>query len=195
MRGRQIKNEIHFHFQVKKVIKTTTTRTVIPSVSDTLSLDGGGSVTGVGGYTTPMGFRQGPGAGVPMDYPTNTVPRNYHYGPPVGYSDYRGGPPSDAYASLNRSAHMDDRYRFVDIRPSFVSCLWTHQEWGEITWLLFSSPLVDLSIRSTQMVTELWIRATGLTAGASWIRMLLSLRSLPLLLPAFLLRYWFSDSE
>lgn len=110
---------------MKKVIKTTTTRTVIPSVSDTLSLDGGGS--GVGGYTTPLGFRQGPGAGMPMDYPTNTVPRNYHYGPPVGYSDYRGGPPSDAYASLNRSAHMDDRYRFVDVRLSFVSSLWTHR--------------------------------------------------------------------
>lgn len=104
-------------FQVKKVIKTTTTRTVIPSVSDTLSLDGGSSVTGVGGYTTPMGFRQGPGAGSPMDYPTNTVPRNYHYGPPVGYNDYRAGPPSEAYASLNRSAHMDDRYRFVDVPP------------------------------------------------------------------------------
>uniref|UniRef100_H3D478 Catenin delta 1 n=1 Tax=Tetraodon nigroviridis TaxID=99883 RepID=H3D478_TETNG len=97
---------------VKKVIKTTTTRTVIPSVSDTLSLDGGGSVTGVPGYTAPMGFR--PGAGAPMDYPTNTVPRNYHYGPPVGYNDYRTGPPSEAYASLNRSAHMDDRYRTLD---------------------------------------------------------------------------------
>ncbi|TWW59736.1 Catenin delta-1 [Takifugu flavidus] len=92
---------------VKKVIKTTTTRTVIPSVSDTLSLDGG-SVTGMGGYTTPVGYRQGPSVVVPT-----TVPRNYHYGPPVGYSDYRAGPPSDAYASLNRSAHMDDRYRPV----------------------------------------------------------------------------------
>lgn len=101
---------------MKKVIKTTTTRTVIPSVSDTLSLDGGGSVTGVGGYTTPMGYRPGPGAAAPMDYPTNTVPRNYHYGPPVGYNDYRAGPPSDAYASLNRSAHMDDRYRFVHLQ-------------------------------------------------------------------------------
>uniref|UniRef100_H2ULH6 Catenin delta 1 n=1 Tax=Takifugu rubripes TaxID=31033 RepID=H2ULH6_TAKRU len=93
---------------VKKVIKTTTTRTVIPSVSDTLSLDGG-SVTGMGGYTTPVGYRQGPSVVVP-----STVPRNYHYGPPVGYSDYRAGPPSDAYASLNRSAHMDDRYRTLD---------------------------------------------------------------------------------
>ncbi|XP_006790904.1 catenin delta-1 [Neolamprologus brichardi] len=98
---------------VKKVVKTTTTRTVIPSVSDTLSMDGG-SVTG--GYTTPADrlYRQGPGVAVPMDYPTQTVPRNYHYGPPVGpYDDYRVGPPSEVYTSLSRGAHMDDRYRPV----------------------------------------------------------------------------------
>ncbi|XP_061580906.1 catenin delta-1 isoform X1 [Cololabis saira] len=95
---------------VKKVVKTTTTRTVIPSVSDTLSMDGGGS--GVGGYTTPM-YRQSPGGGVPMDYPTHTVPRNYHYGPPGGYDDYRAGPPAETYASLNRGVRMDDRYRPV----------------------------------------------------------------------------------
>lgn len=100
-------------FKVKKVVKTTTTRTVIPSVSDTLSLDGGGSVTGMGGYPAPMVYRQGPAPGVPMDYPTHTVPRNYHYGPPGGYDDYRTGPPSETYASLNRGARMDDRYRFV----------------------------------------------------------------------------------
>ncbi|XP_031720278.1 catenin delta-1 isoform X3 [Anarrhichthys ocellatus] len=98
---------------VKKVVKTTTTRTVIPSVSDTLSLDGGGSVTGMGGYPAPMVYRQGPGGGVPMDYPTHTVPRNYQYGPPVGYEDYRTGPPSEAYTSLSRGARMDDRYRQV----------------------------------------------------------------------------------
>ncbi|XP_041839553.1 catenin delta-1 isoform X2 [Melanotaenia boesemani] len=99
---------------VKKVVKTTTTRTVIPSVSDTLSIDGGGSVTGMGGYTTPIDrvYRQAPGVAVPMDYPTHTVPRNYHYGPPGGY-EYRPGPPSDAYASLTRGARMDDRYRPV----------------------------------------------------------------------------------
>ncbi|XP_046900549.1 catenin delta-1 isoform X1 [Hypomesus transpacificus] len=101
---------------VKKTVKTTTTRHVIPSVSDTLSLDGmgggGGSVTGMGGYTTPMErvYRQA----VPMDYPTSTVPRNYHYGPPVGYEDYRAGPPSETYASLSRGGRMDDRYRPVD---------------------------------------------------------------------------------
>ncbi|XP_041640548.1 catenin delta-1 isoform X1 [Cheilinus undulatus] len=100
---------------VKKVVKTTHTRTVIPSVSDTLSLDGGGSVTGMGGYTTPMDrvYRQAPGSGVPMDYPTHTVPRNYHYGPPAGYDDYRTGLPSETYTSLTRGAHMDDRYRPV----------------------------------------------------------------------------------
>ncbi|KAG7458472.1 hypothetical protein MATL_G00220700 [Megalops atlanticus] len=91
---------------VKKVVKTVTTRTVIPSVSDTLSLDGGGSVTG--GYSTmDRVYRQGGGVG--GDYPT--VPRNYHYGPPGGYDDYRPGPPSEAYSSLSRGAHMDDRYR------------------------------------------------------------------------------------
>ncbi|CAJ1052958.1 catenin delta-1 isoform X3 [Xyrichtys novacula] len=100
---------------VKKTTKTITTRTVIPSVSDTLSMDGGGSVTGVGGYTTPIDlvYRQTPGGGVPMDFPTYTVPRNYHYGPPAGFEDYRGGPPSEAYTSLNRGARMDDRYRPV----------------------------------------------------------------------------------
>uniref|UniRef100_A0A3Q3GV06 Catenin (cadherin-associated protein), delta 1 n=1 Tax=Labrus bergylta TaxID=56723 RepID=A0A3Q3GV06_9LABR len=101
---------------VKKVVKTTHTRTVIPSVSDTLSLDGGGSVTGMGGYTTPMDrvYRQAPGGGVPMEYPTHTVPRNYIYGPPAGYDDYRTGPPSEAYTSLSRGARMDDRYRTLD---------------------------------------------------------------------------------
>ncbi|XP_024914666.1 catenin delta-1 isoform X2 [Cynoglossus semilaevis] len=99
---------------VKKMVKTTTTRTVIPSVSDTLSLDGGGSMTGVPGYTTPMDrvYRPAPG-GMAMDYPTHTVPRNYHYGPPGVYDDYQGGPPSEAYASLTRGARRDDRYRPV----------------------------------------------------------------------------------
>lgn len=78
-------------------------------MSDTLSMDGGGS--GVGGYTSPMdpGYRQGPGGGVPMDYPVRTVPRNYNYAPPEGYNDYRTVP--DMYTSLNRGARMDDRYR------------------------------------------------------------------------------------
>ncbi|XP_028974146.1 catenin delta-1 isoform X3 [Esox lucius] len=100
---------------VKKVVKTTTTRTVIPSVSDTLSLDGGGSVTGMGGgYPGPVerSYRR-PG---PVDYPTNTVPRNYQYGPPAGYEEYRELPPTigEAYASLSRGARVDDRYRPMD---------------------------------------------------------------------------------
>ncbi|XP_068607585.1 catenin delta-1 [Brachionichthys hirsutus] len=103
----------HTETMVTKLVKTTATRTVIPSVSDTLSLDGGGSVPGMGGYPAPMVYRQAPGPGVPMDYPTHTVPRNYHYGPPVGYHEYRSGPPSETYTSLNRGAHMDDRYRPV----------------------------------------------------------------------------------
>ncbi|XP_051939211.1 catenin delta-1 isoform X5 [Hippocampus zosterae] len=100
---------------VKKVVMPTTTRTVIPSVSDTLSLDGGGSATGVGAYIPPKdrGYRQAPGVGVPMEYPTHTVPRNYQYGPPVGYEDYRAGTPSETYASLSRGARVDDRYRPV----------------------------------------------------------------------------------
>uniref|UniRef100_A0A671KGV2 Catenin delta-1-like n=1 Tax=Sinocyclocheilus anshuiensis TaxID=1608454 RepID=A0A671KGV2_9TELE len=101
---------------VKKVTKTTTTRTVIPSVSDTLSLDGTGSVTGIPGCNTPMDRVYRPPGG-PMDYPTATVPRNYHYGPP-GYDDFRSYPPSEAYASLNRGTRMDDRYRSVPVaRP------------------------------------------------------------------------------
>ncbi|XP_042341027.1 catenin delta-1 isoform X2 [Plectropomus leopardus] len=98
---------------VKKVMTTTTTRTVIPSVSDTFSLDGGGSLTGMGGYTAPMVYRQGPGGGLPMDYPTQTVPRNYHYGPQGNLDDYRTGPPSEIYASHSRAAQMDNRYRTV----------------------------------------------------------------------------------
>uniref|UniRef100_A0A8C5HFF6 Catenin delta-1-like n=1 Tax=Gouania willdenowi TaxID=441366 RepID=A0A8C5HFF6_GOUWI len=95
---------------LSKVVKPTVTRTVIPSISDSLSADGGGSVTGMGGYTpTPMDlvYRQGPGGGaVPMDYPTHTVPRNYHYSPAPGYDEYRGGPPSEAYTSLSRGVQM-----------------------------------------------------------------------------------------
>ncbi|KAG7265563.1 hypothetical protein CRUP_005095 [Coryphaenoides rupestris] len=93
-----------------KMSKPTITRTVMPSVSDNMSLDGGSVIGGYG--TTPMNYRQAPGG---PDYPTYTVPRNYHYGPPGGgYEDYRGGPPpADAYASLSRGARMDDRYRPV----------------------------------------------------------------------------------
>ncbi|KAF3851962.1 hypothetical protein F7725_005317 [Dissostichus mawsoni] len=115
---------------VKKVVKTTTTRTVIPSVSDTLSLDGGGSVTGMSACTGPV-YRQAQPAG-PMDYPTHTVPRNYHYGPPAGYEDYRTGPPTldlnyraisrnqlDPYAAQPQVGRMGSAVELSSI-PRFV---------------------------------------------------------------------------
>lgn len=97
--------------QGMKMSKPTPTRTVMPSMSDTMSLDGGGSVTGVGGYgTMPINYSQAPGG---PDYPTYTVPSNYHYAPPGGsYEDYRRGPPpADTYASLSRGGRIDNRYR------------------------------------------------------------------------------------
>uniref|UniRef100_A0A674BBU7 Catenin delta 1 n=1 Tax=Salmo trutta TaxID=8032 RepID=A0A674BBU7_SALTR len=93
--------------QMKKVI---TSRTVLPSES--MSIDGGLSVSGMGGYSATLDrpYRQAGGG----DYPTATVPRNYHYGPAGGYDDYRSAPPSEAYASLSRGTRMDDRYRPAD---------------------------------------------------------------------------------
>ncbi|XP_029626768.1 catenin delta-1 isoform X2 [Salmo trutta] len=92
---------------MKKVI---TSRTVLPSES--MSIDGGLSVSGMGGYSATLDrpYRQAGGG----DYPTATVPRNYHYGPAGGYDDYRSAPPSEAYASLSRGTRMDDRYRPAD---------------------------------------------------------------------------------
>ncbi|XP_061100528.1 catenin delta-1 isoform X2 [Conger conger] len=92
-------------------VKKPVARNVIPSVSDSMSLDGGiAPPMGHGGYATvDRMYRPSPG-GV-ADYPTATVPRNYHYGPPVGYEDYRTGPPSEAYSSLSRGVRMDERYR------------------------------------------------------------------------------------
>uniref|UniRef100_A0AAX7V8J1 Catenin delta 1 n=1 Tax=Astatotilapia calliptera TaxID=8154 RepID=A0AAX7V8J1_ASTCA len=91
-------------------MKKPISRTVLPTES--LSIDGGLSVPGMGVYSATLDrpYRQ-PGG---MDYPTATVPRNYHYGPVGGYDDYRGGLPSEAYASLSRGSHMDDRYRTLD---------------------------------------------------------------------------------
>ncbi|XP_023648953.2 catenin delta-1 isoform X3 [Paramormyrops kingsleyae] len=95
---------------MKKVVKTVTTRTVLPSMSDTMSLDGGGSLSG--GYvgTLDRVYRQGPGG----DYPTATVPRNYHYGPTGGYDSYMPAPHPESYVSLSRGARLDERYRPVD---------------------------------------------------------------------------------
>ncbi|XP_024115640.1 catenin delta-1 [Oryzias melastigma] len=94
---------------VNENVNNPTPRVVMPSVSDVLSVDGEGSVT------TPIDLRykQGPGGGVPRDYPTSTVPRNYHYGPLGGYNDYPTPPHSEAYASLNKGARMDPRFRPV----------------------------------------------------------------------------------
>ncbi|KAF7228258.1 catenin delta-1 isoform X2 [Nothobranchius furzeri] len=87
-------------------MKKPISRPVLPSVT----IDGGLS-PGMGMYSATLdrGYRT-TGVG---DYPTATVPRNYHYGPVGGYDDYRG-PPSEAYTSLSRGSHMDDRYRAVD---------------------------------------------------------------------------------
>uniref|UniRef100_A0A8C8EWL0 Catenin delta-1 n=1 Tax=Oncorhynchus tshawytscha TaxID=74940 RepID=A0A8C8EWL0_ONCTS len=91
-------------------MKVITSRTVLPS--DSMSIDGGVSISGMGGYSATLdrSYRQGGGG----DYPTATVPRNYHYGPAGGYDDYRSAPPSEAYASLSRGTRMDDRYRPAD---------------------------------------------------------------------------------
>lgn len=100
-------------------MKKPVSRTVMPS--DSMSIDGGLSMSGMGGYSATLDrpYRQ-PGAG---DYPTATVPRNYHYGPVGGYDDYRGGPPSEAYTSLSRGSHMDDRYRYFNMAcREFCGC-------------------------------------------------------------------------
>ncbi|XP_035982866.1 catenin delta-1 isoform X3 [Fundulus heteroclitus] len=89
-------------------MKKPISRAVPPSQS---SMDGMLS-PGMGVYSATLDRPYRPtGVG---DYPTATVPRNYHYGPVGGYEDYRGGPPSEAYASLSRGSHMDERYRPVD---------------------------------------------------------------------------------
>uniref|UniRef100_A0A665T5C2 Catenin delta 1 n=1 Tax=Echeneis naucrates TaxID=173247 RepID=A0A665T5C2_ECHNA len=88
--------------QMKKPIS----RTVLPS--DSMSIDGALSVSGMGGYSATLDRPYRPA--VAGDYPTSTVPRNYHYGPVGGYDDYRGGPPSEAYTSLSRV----DGYRTLD---------------------------------------------------------------------------------
>ena len=88
--------------------KPLVSRSVHPS--EGLSVDGGMMAPSMGSYTATLDrYRQA----VPADYPTATVPRNYHYGPPAGYDDYRPGPPSEAYSSMSRGTRMDDRYRWA----------------------------------------------------------------------------------
>ncbi|KAM4732113.1 catenin delta-1-like isoform 4-T4 [Anableps anableps] len=89
-------------------MKKPVSRTVPPSQS---SIDGMLSA-GMGVYSATLDRPYRPtGVG---DYHTGTVPRNYHYAPVGGYEDYRPGPPSEAYTSLSRGSHMDERYRPVD---------------------------------------------------------------------------------
>ncbi|XP_061692019.1 catenin delta-1-like isoform X1 [Syngnathoides biaculeatus] len=90
-------------------MKKPMSRTVLPN--DSMSINGGMPMSGMCGYSATLDrpYRQMGG-----DYPTATVPRNYHYGPVGVYDDYRGGPPSEAYTSLSRGSHMDDRYRPID---------------------------------------------------------------------------------
>ncbi|XP_023701108.2 catenin delta-1-like isoform X1 [Paramormyrops kingsleyae] len=78
---------------MNRMVNKATTRTVIPSLSDAMSLDG------MGPY--PGGYRSAGGPG--REYPTATVPRNYQY-----------NPASDAYSSLSRGSHMDPRHRPMD---------------------------------------------------------------------------------
>ena len=86
--------------------KPLVARSVHPS--EGLTVDGGMMAPGMGSYTATLDrYRQA----APADYPTATVPRNYHYGPPAGYDDYRPGPPSEAYSSMSRGTRMDERYR------------------------------------------------------------------------------------
>uniref|UniRef100_A0A673YTE4 Catenin delta 1 n=1 Tax=Salmo trutta TaxID=8032 RepID=A0A673YTE4_SALTR len=86
-----------------------TSRTVLPS--DSMSIDGGVSVSGMGGYsaiwTVPTGRVEGETTPQPRSPGTTTTPRG-------GYDDYRSAPPSEAYASLSRGTRMDDRYRPAD---------------------------------------------------------------------------------
>lgn len=72
------------------MVNKAVTRTVMPSLSDAMSLDG------MGPY--PGGYRSAGGPG--REYPTATVPRNYQY-----------TPASEAYSSLSRGVHMDPRHR------------------------------------------------------------------------------------
>lgn len=140
------------------------------------------------GYNAPIDrvYRQ-PGH---MDYPTATVPRNYHYGPPGAYDDYRSGPPSEAYASLNRGARMDDRYRCVLLRscsqerdcvPAMCRCKFIGllKRWMLVFLLLLNFLILSITL---YLLSDLWMAighwtlATVSTAGLSWTHTLPSRR-------------------
>ncbi|XP_042302293.1 catenin delta-1 isoform X7 [Sceloporus undulatus] len=102
--------------QVKKVVKTMTTRTVqqVPVGSDGLPVDGS-PVTNSYIQTIDRNFRKNTngGPGAYMSQPgTATLPRNYHY--PDGYGrpyedSYHGS--EHNYGSLSRVTRIDERYR------------------------------------------------------------------------------------
>lgn len=110
---------LNFHLMLSQM-KKPISRTVLPS--DSKSIDGGLSVSVMSGYSATL---DRPYRHVAGDYPTATVPRNYHYGPIGGYDDYRAGPPSEAYTSLSRGSHMDERYRYK-IFKSTRNLFWWH---------------------------------------------------------------------
>lgn len=91
-------------------MKKPVSRTVLPSQSSIGGMLSPGIV--VNSATLDRPYRPS-GVG---DYPTATVPRHFHYGPVGGYEDYRQGPPSEAYTSLSRGSHMDERYRYTILR-------------------------------------------------------------------------------
>nr|XP_016849847.1 PREDICTED: catenin delta-1 isoform X6 [Anolis carolinensis] len=102
--------------QVKKVVKTMTTRTVqqVPVGPDGLPVDGS-PVTNSYIQTIDRNFRKNTngGPGAYMSQPgTATLPRNYHY--PDGYGrpyedSYHGS--EHNYGSLSRVTRIDERYR------------------------------------------------------------------------------------
>ncbi|XP_058052854.1 catenin delta-1 isoform X6 [Ahaetulla prasina] len=100
--------------QVKKVVKTMTTRTVQQVGPDGLPIDGS-PVTNNYIQTMDRNFRKNTngGPGAYMTQPgTATLPRNYHYSDSYGrpYEDsYHGS--EHSYGSLSRVTRIDERYR------------------------------------------------------------------------------------
>ncbi|XP_029431776.1 catenin delta-1 isoform X2 [Rhinatrema bivittatum] len=103
--------------EVKKVVKTVTTRTIqVPVGPDGLPLD---NSAGSGNYVQTLGrnYRTNGGEAVGVGYVgppgTSTVPRNYHYhdgyGRPFEDSSYAGS--ENNYGSLSRVTRIDERYR------------------------------------------------------------------------------------
>ncbi|XP_070583279.1 catenin delta-1 isoform X8 [Erythrolamprus reginae] len=100
--------------QVKKVVKTMTTRTVQQVGPDGLPIDGS-PVTNNYIQTMDRNFRKNTngGPGAYMTQPgTATLPRNYHYSDSYGrpYEEsYHGS--EHSYGSLSRVTRIDERYR------------------------------------------------------------------------------------